>query len=263
MLVFVGLGLYDERGLSLMGLEEVKRSDLVFAEFYTSLMPGLSVPRLEGVTGKKVRVLSRRDLEERAEAILLEPAKSSRVCLLVPGDPMTATTHVDLRLRAEAINIPTRVVHAASIETAAGAAAGLQSYKFGRTVTIPFINGKTLPSSVYDYCKGNRSLGLHTLLLLDARAEEERYMSISEALTILSKLEREKGENVFPDDRLMIGIARLGGPDAVVKADRLDRLKSFDFGAPPHSLIAPGVLHFMEVEALKVLAEAPEEVFKD
>ena len=263
MLIFIGLGLYDERGLSLTGLDEVKVADLVFAEFYTSLMPGLSVSRLEGLIGRKVRVLSRRDLEDHAESVLLEPAKSLRVCLLVPGDPMIATTHVDLRLRAEAMRIATRVVHAASIETAAPAAVGLQSYKFGRSVTVPFVDGGCLPGSVYDYCKANRSLGLHTLLLLDARAEEGRYMSVSEALKILSRLEEERGENVFPDDRLMVGMARLGGPDAVVKADRLDRLKSFNFGGPPHTLIAPGRLHFMEVEALKVLAGAPGEVFKD
>lgn len=263
MLTLVGLGLYDEGGLSLRGLEEARRADLLFAEFYTSFMPGLSVPRLEALAGKRVRVLSRRDLEEDAEQVLLEPARTRRVCLLVPGDPMTATTHVDLRLRAEAMGIPTRVVHAASIETAAPAAAGLQSYKFGRSVTVPFLDGGGLPGSLYDYCRDNKALGLHTLILLDVRAEEERYMSIPEALEILSRLEEWRREDVFPRDRLMVGAARLGGPDAVVKADRLGKLIDLDFGGPPHTLIAPGRLHFMEVEALKVLAGAPEEVFKD
>ncbi|MEM2123013.1 MAG: diphthine synthase [Candidatus Bathyarchaeia archaeon] len=263
MLTFVGLGLYDETGLSLKGLEEVKGADLLFAEFYTSLMPGLSVPRLVALAGKRVRILSRRDLEEDSESILLGPAKTLKVCLLVPGDPMTATTHVDLRLRAEAMDIATRVVHAASIETAAPAAAGLQSYKFGRSVTIPFADGGGLPGSVYDYCRDNKALGLHTLILLDLRVEEGRYMSISEALEILSRLEEWRREDVFPRDRLMVGMARLGGPDAVVKADRLEELMDFMFGGPPYTLIAPGRLHFMEVEALKVLAGAPEEVFKD
>jgi diphthine synthase len=32
----------------------------------------------------------------------------------------------------------------------------------------------------------------------------------------------------------------------------------FDFGQPPHGLIFPGRLHFMEAEALIVLAGAPE-----
>lgn len=263
LLSFVGLGLYDEEGLSLKGLEEVRGADLLFAELYTSFMPGLSVSRLEVLAGKRVRILSRRDLEEDAEPILLEPAKAMRVCLLVPGDPMTATTHVDLRLRAEAMGVATRVVHAASIETAAPAAAGLQSYKFGRSVTVPFIEGCSLPGSIYDYCRDNKALGLHTLILLDLRVEEGRFMSIPEALMILSRLEESRGEGVFPGDRLMVGMARLGGPDAVVKADRLEELMDFEFGGPPYTLIAPGRLHFMEAEALKVLAGAPEEVFRD
>jgi len=35
---------------------------------------------------------------------------------------------------------------------------------------------------------------------------------------------------------------------------------NYDFGVPPHTLIFPGKLHFMEAEALITLAGAPEEV---
>ena len=56
-LVFIGLGLYDEKDISIRGLEELKEADAVFAEFYTSLMPGLSVRKLEEMTGKAVRVV--------------------------------------------------------------------------------------------------------------------------------------------------------------------------------------------------------------
>jgi len=37
---------------------------------------------------------------------------------------------------------------------------------------------------------------------------------------------------------------------------------NYDFGAPPHTLIVPGKLHFMEVEALITLADAPQEVME-
>ena len=50
---------------------------------------------------------------------------------------MIATTHVDLRLRAHKAGVRTSIVHAASVGSAAAGVAGLQSYKFGRTVTIP------------------------------------------------------------------------------------------------------------------------------
>ncbi len=263
LLVFVGLGLFDECGLSLRGLEEVKRADVVFAELYTSLMPGFSPSRLESLIGKHVRILLRRNVEEDAERLILKPALGGRVCLLVPGDPMNATTHMDLRLRAEVTGIATRVVHAASVSSAVPGATGLQSYKFGRSVTLPFIDGGSLPGSVYDYCKSNMMLGLHSLILLDVRAEEERYMPVSEALKILSELEDVRGEDVFTGDRLMVGVARLGGPDQIVRADRFDRLGMFSFGGPPHCIVAPGRLHFMESEALKVLAGASEEVVGD
>ncbi len=41
-----------------------------------------------------------------------------------------ATTHTDLELRARALNIPTKVIHNASIMNAVGAC-GLQLYRFG------------------------------------------------------------------------------------------------------------------------------------
>ena len=44
-LVFVGLGLNDEKGISLNGLEETKTADHVFIELYTSLLPDFSCRR--------------------------------------------------------------------------------------------------------------------------------------------------------------------------------------------------------------------------
>ena len=35
-LTFIGLGLYDEKDISSKGLEETKKCDKVFAEFYTA-----------------------------------------------------------------------------------------------------------------------------------------------------------------------------------------------------------------------------------
>ena len=58
-LVFIGLGLYDEFGLSLRGLTEAKSCDYLFAEFYTSVMPGLNLENLMKTVGKTVQVLSR------------------------------------------------------------------------------------------------------------------------------------------------------------------------------------------------------------
>ena len=49
-----------------------------------------------------------------------------------------ATTHTDLELRARALNIPTKVIHNASIMNAVGAC-GLQLYRFGEVRPIAHI----------------------------------------------------------------------------------------------------------------------------
>ena len=63
-LVFVGLGLNDEKGISLKGLEETETADNVFMELYTSLMPDFNLQRFESLCGKKVQLVSRHELEE-------------------------------------------------------------------------------------------------------------------------------------------------------------------------------------------------------
>jgi len=80
--------------------------------------------------GKEIEVADR-ELVEQGD-IILNAAKDSDVAFLVVGDPFGATTHTDIILRARELNIPTQVVHNASILNAVGAC-GLQ-------VTILFFN---------------------------------------------------------------------------------------------------------------------------
>jgi len=255
-LKFIGLGLHSELGISLRGLEEAREADLVLAEFYTSLMPGLSLQRLERLLGKPVKVLSRLDVEEKAEETILSEARTKTVAFLVPGDPMAATTHLDLRLRAERAGIKTRIVHAASVTSAVSSVIGLQNYKFGRAVTIPIAEAGTMPESPYDFIKENLYRGLHTLVLLDIKAEEKTYMTIPQALKQLLAMGEKGRESVITNETLAVGIARIGAEDMKVKAGRIERLQLYDFGGPPHSIAIPGKLHFMEAEALQVLAGA-------
>jgi len=255
-LTFIGLGLHSELGVSLRGLDEAKGADLVLAEFYTSLMPGLSLDRLERLLGKPVKVLSRSDVEEKAEQTILSEARTKTVAFLVPGDPMAATTHLDLRLRAEKAGIKTRIVHGASVTSAVSSVIGLQNYKFGRTVTIPIVEAGTMPESPYDFIRENLLRGLHTLLLLDIKAEKKTYMTIPQALKQLLAIEEKRREDVITNRTLAVGVARIGSEDMRIKAGRVERLQLYDFGSPPHSLVIPGRLHFMETEALHVLAGA-------
>lgn len=259
-IVFVGLGLHDEEGVSLKGLKEVKSAESVFVELYTSLLPGFSIERFEALSGKRLRMVSRKELEDENGEVILKEAERGKAVLLVPGDPLIATTHVALRLEAEKRGITTRVVHGTSIVSAAMGLSGLHNYKFGRSVTIPFL--ENFSETPYVVIAENLSLGLHTLCLLDINAEEKRYLSIKEALEMLLKVEAKRKDGAIADDRLVVGIARAGSLNPTVKADFVKELSRYDFGEPPYTLIFPGKLHFMEAEALIAFAGAPSSVRK-
>ena len=258
-LVFVGLGLYDEKDISIRGLEELKEADAVFAEFYTSLMPGLSIRKLEEMIGKAVQIVSRRVLEEEEGQQLFEAAKKGKAVFLVPGDPLIATTHVDLRISAEKHGIKTRVIHGASVVSAVRGISGLQNYKYGKAVTIPFSEKGFVSETPYNVIRENKKMGLHTMCYLDIKAEEQRYLTIKEALQTLLELEKQKKEQVITSRTLVVGVARAGSIEPAVKAGYLEEVMNHDFGAPPHTHIFQGKLHFMESEALITLADAPEE----
>lgn len=250
-LSFIGLGLYNERGISLYGLDLARGADEILLETYTSAMPSLNPKSLELLVGKGVRIVDRKYLEDGSE--ILREASEKNVALLVPGDPFIATTHIDLRVRAEKRGIPVRVAHAPSIVSVAPGAVGLQNYKFGRSATITFPdNYSEVP---YEAIRRNKESGLHSLLFLDLRAEEGLYMSANEGIRLLMRMEERRREGVITPETLVIVLARAGGPDQLAKGGRIEDLLALDFGPPPHCLIIPGRLHFMEAEALAVLAK--------
>ncbi len=255
MLTFVGLGLYDVNDLTLRGKKVIEDADTIFAEFYTSHLIGMEPQELEKTLGKKIIVLSREEVEQGD--IILESAEKGNAVLLVAGDPMIATTHIALRIMAEERGIATRIVHNASIVTAAPGLLGLQQYKFGRTVSLPFPQENYFPTSPYDAIQENFSRGLHTLILLDLNPKP---MGAKQAMEILLRMEEKKKGGIFKENTLLGVVARAGAPDCLVRAGYLKDLLHEDFGPPLHTLILPGKLHFAEAEALVKLAGAPREI---
>jgi diphthine synthase len=160
MLYLIGLGLNDEKDLTLKAVEIAKKCEC-YCELYTSIWKG-SLENLKNIIGKDVILLKRKDLEDGQEAFL-EKAKKMDIVLFIPGDPLAATTHIDLVFEAKRKRIPVKIIHNASIFSAIGEI-GLQIYKFGKTATIP-LNGRL--ENVKTTIKNNKKLGLHTLLLLD------------------------------------------------------------------------------------------------
>jgi len=261
-LTFIGLGLYDEKDISLKGLEATREADTVYSEFYTSNLAGCSIEDVEAQLGKNVRILSREEVEKNA--LPLKKAKDEKVVFLTAGDPMAATTHIDLRLRAEKEGIKTKIIHSSSIFSAVPSQLGLQHYKFGRTVTLPFTQEeKDYPPSPYQNIKENKERGLHTLVLLDIDSKDERYMNVDEGIEALMELEDRLEQDLIGEQTLMAGLARVGSERPEIKADYPEGLRSHEFGSGLHCLVVFGDLHFMEIDSLINLADAPEDIEKE
>ncbi|PNX46864.1 MAG: diphthine synthase, partial [Thermoplasmata archaeon M9B1D] len=79
-LIFIGLGLYDEKDISIKALEEIKKYNKIFAEFYTSKLVGTNFKKIEKIIGKKVEILSREETEKGDK--ILKAAKTQNVSFL-------------------------------------------------------------------------------------------------------------------------------------------------------------------------------------
>jgi len=234
-LYIIGLGLWDERGISLKGVDAVSRCRTVYLETYTSRM-NCTLRDLEKLFNKKI-IVANRELVENQTSKIIGEAKTCDVAFLVPGAPFAATTHIELLLEARKQNVGVKVIENASIITAV-AITGLFIYKFGRTTTVPFENENI--KSPYEVYLNNKKLELHTLFLLDIK--EDKMMTIREALDYLMRC----GLN---ENTLCVGIAALGSENPEIKTGRASTLSLSKF---PQSLIIPGELNFKEEEALKL-----------
>ena len=264
MLTFIGLGLYDEQSITCAGRTALREADRVFAEFYTSKLLGASVADLEAAHDVDIEVRDRAGVEQDPEPILAA-AEDENVVFLTAGDTMISTTHSDLRVRAEARDIDTRVIHGVTAETAASGLTGLQNYRFGKAVTLPFpfVHGAgDVPPSVIESIEANQERGLHTLVYLDIKVDyhkrrggpdlEDPYMTASDAAELLAAEWRAND--------LAVVVARAGSPEPLVAADRLSALADREFGEPLHLLVIPGDLHHVEADALAALADAPADL---
>lgn len=237
-LYMIGIGLLDEKDISLKGLEAIKKCDLIYLENYTSKL-SCSIEKLEMLYKKKI-ILADRDLvEKKAEDTILKEAKNKNVAFLVIGDPFGATTHIDLRLRAKKLGIEVKVIHNTSILTAIGIT-GLELYKFGKTTSIPFHNDNV--KSPIEVLHSNQVNHLHTLFLLDLDPINNKFMTISDAIDFLIK-------NNIGNKTKSIGCAGLGSEKPEIKSGTLEEVKAHNFTKFPQCLIIPSSMHFIEKEA--------------
>ena len=163
-LLLVGMGMGRMEGMTQEALHAATIADHRRYEAYTALWPEEELGRLEAAIGPIQRVM-RPEVEEPDELFAL--AQQSLVALLVVGDPLQATTHVDLQLRAEEMGVECRVFHGISITSVVTGAVGLSNYKFGRQTTLTYPYGDWVATSPLEVLASNWEQNLHTLALLD------------------------------------------------------------------------------------------------
>tara|TARA_Y100000310_G_C20575424_1_gene760157 strand:- start:54 stop:734 length:681 start_codon:yes stop_codon:yes gene_type:complete len=223
MLYIIGLGL-NESGFSYEAFNVIKNSRIVYLENYTVDFP-YEKEDLEELIQKKIKN-SGREFVENFE--ILKEAKDKNVALLVYGNPLMATTHVSLLQEAKKQKIPARVIHGTSVMDAV-AETGLQTYKFGKTTSIP----KHEASSFLDVIKDNKKINAHTLILIDIG------LGIGEMLKKLGKINEK-----------IVLCSALGTKNQKILYKKPSGLKKEKI-KKPFCIIIPGKLHFAEEEFLK------------
>ncbi|MEM2116044.1 MAG: diphthine synthase [Candidatus Woesearchaeota archaeon] len=231
MLYLIGAGLKDEYDLSLRAIEVLKNCDEIFFEKYTSYSQ-ISIKNLEKIINKPIISVGRSFIEEKSNEIINQ-SKEKNIAIIVIGHPLIATTH-SIFLSCDHIEI----LHNYSVLNYISVT-GLDMYKFGRIVSIPFHESY----SFIDHIKKNLSINLHTLILLDLDVEKERFMIINEALERLVEFK----------EHFFIACCGLAQSNEKILFSTYRKLQSINFEnyPKPQCLILPANLQFFEEEILK------------
>jgi diphthine synthase len=250
MFYLIGIGLKPEQ-MTLEALETLKSCDQAFLEGYTSEYAEGLLKELEALIGKKFKLLGREGVEQEFESALLS-AKKNNIALMIFGNALTATTHLQVLLDAKENGIKYKVIPGISI-TNTIAETGLDEYKFGRIVTLCYHTENFEPDSFYEQIKENQKIGLHTLTLLDIKKDEkpQKMMNCREAISLLEKIAKKKGEVNNWQFIGLIGMSSekqkiLVGKEAIFGAIEVNELF-------PQSLIVLGKTNDKEKEALAKL----------
>ena len=252
MLSIIGLGL-DIGDISLKGLNSIREADRVLIETYTLPIPAGYIELLEKETGKKITKTDRKALEDDVRATAA-PAAEYDLALLVPGDPLVATTHHIIIEAAMDAGAEVRIIHSASIFTAAIGESGLDIYRFGPTTTIPFWSSKYKPVSFIDTIAKNLCNNNHTLVLLDVDAQAGLTMSYADAVALLLKAEEMRRKKVLGAKKILI-MCEIGTPEQFIvyseigdiKLERLEKRMS----SKRTVLIIPAELNFAEARLVR------------
>jgi diphthine synthase len=226
MLNLIGMGLRGVQSLTIQEDEILKRSHRIYFEAYTSIAPENTINELESRYSRSVKPLARIDVENPEE--IIKESLSGIVSLIIVGDPLTATTHNQLRLEAQNSGVEVKCYENASIITAAFGYTGLFTYRMSPPVSLPFPHEKFFPRSVYDKISKNIEDRRHSLILLDL--SPGKGMKISEAVKYLLEMENRFGTGLLTEDRELIAISDLGHSDEKIVMGTFRSMTSYEGG---------------------------------
>jgi len=245
MLYLIGLG-FQLKDISLRAVEAIKKCDEVYLENYTNKLQ-YDIRELDNLLGIKIK-LADRDFVENS-GYLEKESKEKNIALLIAGDPLSATTHIDIVMRAKSIGSKVEIINNISIFNIISQT-GLQLYKFGKTTSIPYPENNFSPTNFYDVLEENMSINAHTLMLLDLKPEHNKFMSIKEAIQLLLKAENKKKKGIFSLQTKCVACSQLGTKHQTIAYGSAEKLMKKEF-PQPCCLIIPAKLHFMEEGYLK------------
>ena len=196
MLIGMGPGTVDS--MTNEAISVAKSADYRRYEAYTALWPDDELNSLEGIIGPIEKVM-RPEIENPDEILTL--AKHSLVAVLIVGDPLQATTHIDLQLQAIEQGINCSVIHGISITNLVTGAIGLSNYKFGRQTTLTYPYSGWVATSPLEVIALNRQMGQHTLALLDldptgAGTGQQKPMAPADAVISMKSMIEKAEDNI-------------------------------------------------------------------
>ncbi|MEM1541975.1 MAG: diphthine synthase [Ignisphaera sp.] len=255
MIRFVGLGLSLEQ-LAIGAILRLLKCRKVYIDVYTNLwFPSIDeLARVLKEHGIDVIMAYRKDLEGYSISKIVREASEFDVCIATAGDPMIATTHVAIAVEAARNGVELEIFPSTSILNAAMSLSCLQMYRFGKTVTVV----KPKDGIVYEYpihvIKINRSLGLHTLILLEVDIEKDYFMTPKDAITVLLYIQRLLGEEVLSEDDVVVILKAIGSPKCEIKIRTIKEVLKEYFDKTVYTLIIPAKkLHSIEEDCLRTI----------
>ena len=238
MLYIIGLGL-NKNGISVEGLEIVKRCKRVYLENYTVDFP-YSEGMVEEVIGKKIIPADRKKVESLE---IVDEAKKMDVALLVYGAPLTATPHISLIEEAKKSRVKCKMIYAGSVLDAV-AETGLQIYKFGKIASMPMWKRNFEPTSFMEIVKENESINAHSLILMDIS------LHFKTAIKQL-KISAEKYDVKL---KKILVCQMLGTKHKKIYYKNVEEFEGEQM-KKPYCLVIPSKLHFVEKDFLKRFEE--------